>query len=312
MKLLSVSKKKVPPVYTRGSVWISNFFPLFLAIFFRFSLCQFWLRLASYSCENRCPKMEPYNRLWLDYYATWLSILKNRVRKNGAIQQGVARWRCNMVVESQNKAHYSTQDCASRSFGVVVSFWCVFVVVFCAVSAVVLWCIWGGVLVVVFWWCFCDGVWWWCFCWGFCFFGFWCGGVFWCVFVVVFCAVSAVVLWCVWGGVFVVVFWWCFCDGVWWWCFCWGFWFFGFWCGGAFWVCFCGGVLCCFCGGFGGGVVAVFFGVFLWWCFMFFLWWFWWWWCCEGAAPPPSAFAAGKLRLHADLKEERCVRMSGR
>ena len=62
-----------------------------------------------------------------------------------------------MVVESQNKAHYSTQDCASRSFGVVVSFWCVFVV-FCAVSAVVLWCVWGGVFVVVFWWCFCDGV----------------------------------------------------------------------------------------------------------------------------------------------------------
>ena len=55
-----------------------------------------------------------------------------------------------MVVESQNKAHYSTQDCASRSFGVVVSFWCVFVVVFCAVSAVVLWCVWGGVFVVVF------------------------------------------------------------------------------------------------------------------------------------------------------------------
>ena len=63
-----------------------------------------------------------------------------------------------MVVESQNKVHYSTQDCASRSFGVVVSFWCVFVVVFCAVSAVVLWCVWGGVFVVVFWWCFCDGV----------------------------------------------------------------------------------------------------------------------------------------------------------
>ena len=31
-------------------------------------------------------------------------------------------------------------------------------------------------------------------------------------------------------------------------------------------------------------------------------------WCfCDGVA-----FAAGKLRLHADLKEERCVRMSGR
>ena len=55
---------------------------------------------------------------------------------------------------------------------------------------------------------------------------------------------------------------WCFC----WWCFggvsvmvCDGgvfvrvFGFFGFWCGGAFWVCFCGGVLCFFCGGFGGG-----------------------------------------------------------
>ena len=76
----------------------------------------------------------------------------------------------------------------------------------------------GAFGVVFLWWCFdgvsvmvCDG--------GvvvgvFVFFGFWCGGVFWCVFVVVFCAVSTVVLWCVWGGVFVVVFWWCFCDGV--------------------------------------------------------------------------------------------------
>ena len=54
-----------------------------------------------------------------------------------------------MVVESQNKARNSTQDCASRSFGVVVSFWCVFVVVFCAVFVGRLgWCFCGGVLVV--------------------------------------------------------------------------------------------------------------------------------------------------------------------
>ena len=74
-----------------------------------------------------------------------------------------------MVVESQNKVHYSTQDCASRSFGVVVSFWCVFVVVFCAVFVGRLrWCF-GGVSVMV-----CDGG---VFVGGFCFFGFWCGGV---------------------------------------------------------------------------------------------------------------------------------------
>ena len=51
-----------------------------------------------------------------------------------------------MVVESQNKVHYSTQDCASRSFGVVVSFWCVFLRWFCDAFG------------VVFLWCFCDGV----------------------------------------------------------------------------------------------------------------------------------------------------------
>ena len=51
-----------------------------LAIFFRF-FWQFFsgFHFASFACvwhpirvENRCPKMEPYNRLWLDYYATWL------------------------------------------------------------------------------------------------------------------------------------------------------------------------------------------------------------------------------------------------
>ena len=140
------------------------------------------------------------------------------MRKNGAIQQGVARGRCNMVVESQNKAHYSTQDCASRSFGVVVSFWCVFVVVFCAVSAVVLWCVWGGVFVVVFlWWCVMV-----VFLLGFLvFLAFGVVGLFGCVFVVVFCAVSVVVLVLVWWRYFL--------------------------------VCFCGVVLCFFCGGFGGG-----------------------------------------------------------
>ena len=48
-----------------------------LAIFFRF-FWQFFsgFHFASFACvwhpirvENRCPKMEPYNRLWLDYYA---------------------------------------------------------------------------------------------------------------------------------------------------------------------------------------------------------------------------------------------------
>ena len=55
--------------FSGGSVWISNFFPLFLAIFFRFSLCQFCLRLASYSCRKQVPQ-------------------------NGAIQQAVARLLC--------------------------------------------------------------------------------------------------------------------------------------------------------------------------------------------------------------------------
>ena len=72
---------------TWGSVWISNFFPLFLAIFFRFSLGQFCLRLASYSCRKQMPQ-------------------------NGAIQQAVARLLCNMVVDSQNRVPYSKQECA--------------------------------------------------------------------------------------------------------------------------------------------------------------------------------------------------------
>ena len=108
-----------------------------------------------------------------------------------------------MVVESQDKAHYSTQDCASRSFGVVVSFWCVFVVVFCAVSVVVLWCVWG----VFF---FCGGVLGWCvmvvFLLGFLFFWL----LVWWVFLVCFCGG----LLCCFCGGFVVRLGWCFCGGV--------------------------------------------------------------------------------------------------
>ena len=114
----------------------------------------------------------------------------------------------------------------------------------------VLW--WCGVIVVV--WCYCGGV--------FVVFLWWCGGVLWWCFVVVF------LWWCFCAGVFVLVFLcWCFCAGVFvlvfvWWCLCGGVFVVVFlWCG---WVVF---LWWCFCG----GVCVV---MFLWWCgWVVFLWW---------------------------------------